>query len=391
MKVLSVVGARPNFMKVAPIISAIRKHNELARQARGAGAVEHVLLHTGQHYDKNMSGIFFRDLELPAPDIFLGVGPGSHAAQTSEIMKRFEGVLLKEKPNLVIVVGDVNSTVACALVSSKIFYGPAASRPLIAHVEAGLRSFDRSMPEEINRILTDHVSDILFVTEQSGVKNLKAEGIPGDKIYFVGNTMIDTLLAFRNKAGKSKILQKLNLVSKNKANPYALLTLHRPSNVDNKGILLEIIQALEEFSGDLPIIFPAHPRTEDRIKTFDVRGYFNSPCSSGHGIKTKTGKINLIRPLGYLDFLCLMKNAKLVLTDSGGVQEETTCLGVPCVTIRENTERSVTVTEGTNIIAGVNKDGIIDAIRYQLGREVKKNVPKNCAKELGRKRSSKDS
>lgn len=399
MKIISVVGARPNFMKVSPIISVINKYNKKTLEGSSTqregnipeAPICHMLLHTGQHYDENMSDAFFGDLNLPKPDIYLGVGSASHAVQTAEIMNKFETVLLKEKPDIVIVVGDVNSTLACALVASKISYDLTSSRPLIAHVEAGLRSFDRSMPEEINRILTDHISDILFVTEENGIKNLKNEGISQDKIHFVGNTMIDTLLSFRVKAKKSKILQKLGLInSTNKLNrkktadsiiPYGLLTLHRPSNVDNKEAFWNIIQALNKISRQIPVIFPAHPRTQNRIKEFGFGDYFNFNGSDEVDIHIRkkislNRKIICLDPLGYLDFLFLMMNAKIVLTDSGGIQEETTCLGIPCVTIRENTERPTTVIEGTNIIAGVKKDGIVNAIQHQLNREVKNKIPK---------------
>ena len=306
MKIVSVVGARPNFMKVAPIISAINEYNHkienTINSTNKTNAITHILVHTGQHYDENMSDAFFKDLELPKPDIYLGVGSASHAVQTAEIMKRFEKVLLEEKPDIVIVVGDVNSTLACALVASKIEYPTSNSqlvtynlkrrKPLIAHVEAGLRSFDRSMPEEINRILTDHISDFLFVTEPSGIENLKNEGISENKIYFVGNTMIDTLLAFHKKAQQSKILYKLGLINQRlrtkdqRLTPYALLTLHRPSNVDNKETFLNIIEALKEISKYIPIIFPAHPRTQTRIKQFRLEQYFKRFSTSNLQLAT---------------------------------------------------------------------------------------------------------
>lgn len=394
MKILSIVGARPNFMKVAPIITAIRDHNAKAAEAganKSSGQLLHKLVHTGQHYDKMMSDAFFNDLDLPKPDIFLGVGSGSHAAQTAEIMMRFEPVLLQEKPDVVIVVGDVNSTVACALVASKTAIDPHGKRPLIAHVEAGLRSFDRSMPEEINRILTDHVSDMLFVTEESGIENLRREGIPEDKIHFVGNTMIDTLLAFEKKADQSSILSQLGLGNnhggkllqgENNIVPFALLTLHRPSNVDDRETFVHIVDALSELASDLPIVFPVHPRTRQRVKEYALESFF---CNGNpnEAIKNEglcaNGKIVLIDPLGYLDFLCLMKNAEIVLTDSGGIQEETTFLGVPCITIRENTERPVTVTHGTNILTRVNKSDLKEAFDRQLKRSVRRDrvMPKN--------------
>jgi UDP-N-acetylglucosamine 2-epimerase (non-hydrolysing) len=352
VKVLSVVGARPNFMKVAPIITAINRHNDGAMQA-----IRHVLLHTGQHYDAIMSGAFFTDLQLPTPDVWLGVGSGSHAVQTADIMKSFEAVLLAERPDFVVVVGDVNSTMACAVVTSKIAFDAGGSRPRVVHVEAGLRSFDRSMPEEVNRVITDHVSDLLFVTEQSGVQNLQHEGISPDQIHFVGNTMIDSLLAFEEKADASPVLERLGFRTQDGGvSDYALLTLHRPSNVDDPEAFLDILAGLNELGDDCPIVFPAHPRTQHRITQFGLR------------LETGGTRIALIDPLGYLDFVALMKHARLVVTDSGGIQEETTCLGIPCVTVRDNTERPVTVTHGTNTIAGTTAAPIRAAIRRQLER-----------------------
>jgi len=391
MKILTVVGARPNFMKAAPIIAAINEHNErvLANSAdRPARTIRHILVHTGQHYDELMSGSFFSDLNLPKPDIHLGVGSGSHAIQTSEIMKKFEEVLLGRKPDVVVVVGDVNSTLACALVTAKISFDSAGSRPVIVHVEAGLRSFDRSMPEEINRILTDHVSDLLFVTEESGLQNLRNEGVSLDKVHFVGNTMIDSLLNFKEKAETSTILEKLALLRQvgvnrgaNSVTPYALLTLHRPSNVDNRDVFLNILAGLEELTTHCPVVFPAHPRTQRRIREFGFEFRLGTTARKHNGnardARNCRGGIILTDPLGYLDFLCLMKHATLVVTDSGGIQEETTILGTPCVTVRENTERPVTVESGTNTIAGTKTDTIKDAIRRQIGTERKDCVPKN--------------
>jgi len=389
MKILTVVGARPNFMKAAPIIAAINAHNErIVAKAAGpqearVGIIRHILVHTGQHYDEVMSGSFFNDLNLPKPHIHLGVGSGSHAAQTSEIMKKFEEVLLGERPDVVVVVGDVNSTLACALDTSKISFDSNGSRPLIAHVEAGLRSFDSSMPEEVNRIVTDHVSDLLFVTEESGLQNLRNEGLPADKIHFVGNTMIDSLLHFREKAEASTILEKLGLTGQagtnggaKSATRYALLTLHRPSNVDNRDVFGNIIAGLEELAADCPVVFPVHPRTQRRIREFGFEFSFGTngtkPQTNSHG-----SSMIVTDPLGYLDFLCLMKHAKLVVTDSGGIQEETTILGIPCVTVRENTERPVTVKSGTNTIAGTKTDAIKNAIRRQLDLKTGNGVPKN--------------
>jgi UDP-N-acetylglucosamine 2-epimerase (non-hydrolysing) len=394
MKILTIVGARPNFMKAGPIIAAINEHNGTLlehspnRPRQQVETIRHVLVHTGQHYDELMSGSFFNDLNLPKPDVHLGVGPGSHAVQTAEIMKKFEQVLLGEKPDVVVVVGDVNSTLACALVTSKIYFDSDGSRPVIAHVEAGLRSFDRSMPEEINRILTDHVSDLLFVTEESGFRNLRNEGVSPDKIHFVGNTMIDSLLNFKEKAEKSTVLERLALVvqagkngGSNSVSRYALLTLHRPSNVDNRAVLLNILGGLSELATDCPVVFPVHPRTQGRIREFGIEFDPGAGAAEHKGDLRVSGNcrrgIILTDPLGYLDFLCLMKHATLVVTDSGGIQEETTILGVPCITVRENTERPVTVESGTNTIAGTKADTIKDAIRRQLGRKRGSGVPKN--------------
>ena len=393
MKIMSVVGARPNFMKVAPIIAAIREHNSeitASRSFKGNQAVgepiQHVLVHTGQHYDQLMSGSFFEDLNLPKPDVHMDVGSSSHAIQTADIMRRFEAVLLQEKPEVVVVVGDVNSTVACALVAAKISWDASGTRPLIAHVEAGLRSFDRSMPEEINRILTDHLSDLLFVTEKSGLRNLAREGLSSDKVHFVGNTMIDSLLAYKDKADASLILSDLGLrkgVTNNGSGhavtPYALVTLHRPGNVDNPDALLNILDGLVGLTAQYPVIFPAHPRTRNRIRDFGLDHYFEpnhqQPGTSRPSAAIQSGAIRMIEPLGYLDFVCLMKNAKLVVTDSGGIQEETTCLGVSCVTVRENTERPITLKVGTNRLAGIHTEGVSDAIRRQLRRKPGKGMP----------------
>jgi len=380
MKIMSVVGARPNFMKVGPIIAAINTYNDLPPVGTVRGdskAIHHVLVHTGQHYDQLMSDSFFADLGLPRPDVHLGVGSGSHSTQTAEIMRKFEGILLHERPDVLLVVGDVNSTLACALVAAKISLDDLGTRPLIAHVESGLRSFDRSMPEEINRILVDQLSDLLFVTEESGVRNLANEGIPAEKVFLVGNTMIDSLLAYKEKADESTILDDLGLrkdmansKSTLSAQPYALLTLHRPANVDRRDAFENILEGLEDVAMQYPIIFPAHPRTRKRITDFGLERYFTSgdvPCKQGISAAVSgSGAIRMIAPLGYIDFLCLIKNAKMVLTDSGGIQEETTCLGVPCVTLRENTERPATVEVGTNVLAGVKKEGIREATRRQM-------------------------
>lgn len=320
MKILHVVGARPNFMKVAPVIRALGNKNGISQ----------ILVHTGQHYDINMSDIFFSQLGIPAPDINLDVGSGSHAVQTAQIMTRMETVLLEAKPDLVLVPGDVNSTVAAALVCAKLLIS-------VGHVEAGLRSFDRTMPEEINRLLTDQIADLLFTPSVDGDDNLIREGIPQEKIHLVGNVMIDTLVRLLPAAEAlwPKLSSELNVAEKQ----YGLVTLHRPSNVDDPVILSNILRALGEISENLPIIFPIHPRTRARIRET--------------GLEMKTdGRLQLTEPIGYLDFLCLQQRAKLVITDSGGIQEETTFLGVPCLTVRENTERPVTVTIGTNILVG---------------------------------------
>jgi UDP-N-acetylglucosamine 2-epimerase (non-hydrolysing) len=388
MKIMSVVGARPNFMKAAPIIAAIREHNNrVSTGSPGCEGLSHILVHTGQHYDQLMSDSFFADLDLPQPDVHLGVGSGSHALQTAEIMRKFEEVLVREKPDLLVVVGDVNSTVACALVAAKISFGNAGRRPLIAHVEAGLRSFDRTMPEEINRILTDQLADLLFVTEESGLHNLAREGVPAAKVHFVGNTMIDSLLAYQDKAEASTILDDLGLRNGGPANGsgksatlYALLTLHRPANVDSRDALLNILEGLEKVAQQFPVVFPAHPRTQKRIAEFGLESRFEweHTRNGSTTLDTANGRsgIRVIRPLGYLDFLCLMKHARVVVTDSGGIQEETTCLGVPCVTVRENTERPVTLQSGTNILAGVRKEGIREAVSRQLERAFCNEAPR---------------
>ena len=372
IKLCIIAGARPNFMKIAPIVHEIRKHN-----ASTASLLNYLIVHTGQHYDERMSRIFFDNLELPPPDIDLGVGSASHAIQTAEIMKRFESVCTQEKPTHIIVVGDVNSTIACALVGSKLGIK-------IVHVEAGLRSFDRTMPEEINRVLTDAISDTLFTTEESANQNLHHEGIVDEKIHFVGNVMIDTLLKHKRKAEQSDILFRLGLkgsqvnsprgirgeISEQSVISYAILTLHRPSNVDNKLILQRILEALVNISREIPIIFPIHPRTLKRIEEFGFREYFlASPTGFSPPFSAKGGRIWIVEPLGYLDFLQLMSHSKLILTDSGGIQEESTILGIPCVTMRENTERPITVQCGTNRLVGTSSDKIISASQDALNGE----------------------
>jgi UDP-N-acetylglucosamine 2-epimerase (non-hydrolysing) len=309
--------------------------------------IESVLVHTGQHYSDNMSDNFFEDLEIPSPDVNLEVGSDSHAQQTGEIMKRFEPVVLEHRPDAVLVVGDVNSTVACALVATKLGIKTV-------HVEAGLRSFDRTMPEEINRVLTDAISDVLFVTEPSGIVNLKNEGIDGCKVHLVGNVMIDTLEMYRKKADRSSVLVRLNLPPKG----FCVVTLHRPSNVDECGAFGRIVDALAEIQKQMKVVFPVHPRT---LKQFEstglIRGLVDFP------------NIMLVEPLGYFDFMKLMSESGIVITDSGGVQEETTVLGIPCLTVRENTERPITITEGTNLLVGTNTDSIVLGFRESLRRK----------------------
>jgi len=341
-------------MKLAAIANAIKESNAI----KPASPIIHIIVHTGQHYDEKMSHGFFNDLGIPKPDINLEVGSGSHALQTAEIMKRFEQVLLSEKPDALLVVGDVNSTIACALVAAKIEYpkGVGRKRPVIVHVEAGLRSFDRDMPEEVNRVLTDSLSDMLFVTEQSGIDNLVREGVAADKIYFVGNVMIDTLRQHLEKARKSQIMDELNVLK-----PYALVTLHRPSNVDARETLQSLLECLVEISREISIIFPIHPRTRNNIKKFELEY-----------VLEKSDKISLVDPLGYLDFLNLTTNSYVVITDSGGLQEETTYLGIPCVTLRENTERPVTVDVGTNYLIGTSPSKIRETVNEILTGNMKK-------------------
>jgi UDP-N-acetylglucosamine 2-epimerase (non-hydrolysing) len=314
MKILHVVGARPNFMKVAPVFRALADFE----------GFQQTLVHTGQHYDYNMSEVFFQELGLPAPDCNLEVGSGSHAQQTSQIMSRFDPIVLSHKPDMVVVYGDVNSTVAAALVCAKLMVP-------VAHVEAGLRSFDRSMPEEINRILTDQLSDLLFTPSQDGNGNLTKEGIHPDKVHFVGNVMIDTLIRMLPTAMK-QLPPGLPPV-------YALLTLHRPSNVDDPDWLQSCVEMLRQLSHDIPVLFPVHPRTRQRIAELD------DAAGPNHDFR-------LLDPVSYVQFLGLQSRAKVVITDSGGIQEETTYLGVPCLTVRENTERPITTTLGTNVLVG---------------------------------------
>ena len=330
IKVVNVVGARPNFMKVAPLVDAMKRREHQFTP---------LVVHTGQHYDAMMSDAFFKDLGLPEPDLYLSVGSASHAAQTAAVMERFEPVVIQEQPDWVLVVGDVNSTLACALVCVKLGVK-------VAHVEAGLRSRDRSMPEEINRLLTDQISDLLFTPSQDADENLRAEGIPDERIRFVGNIMIDSLNKQLERAKASSVRQDLGVADRD----YAVLTLHRPSNVDDRETLKRILGALEEIGKRVPIIFPVHPRTRKMMTELGLESA--SLAESG---------LRLIEPLGYLDFLRLYSGARLVLTDSGGIQEETTVLGIPCVTLRENTERPITVEMGTNTIVGTDPQKITKA------------------------------
>jgi UDP-N-acetylglucosamine 2-epimerase (non-hydrolysing) len=353
-KILCVAGARPNFMKVAPVLRALDGHERL----------EGRLVHTGQHYDARLSRVFFEELGLPRPDIALEVGSGSHAVQTAEILRRFEPVLEAEQPQVVVVVGDVNSTLAGALAASKFMLrAPFVCstgrrlRPLVAHVEAGLRSFDEDMPEEVNRRLTDAISDVLFISEPSGHANLRREGVAENRLFFVGNVMIDSLLMVRERAATSPVLERLSLT----AGGYGVVTLHRPSNVDNPVALGDRLAALDELAARLPLVFPVHPRTEARLRDL--------------GLALEPSRWRIVPPLGYVDFVRLLSSARLVVTDSGGIQEETTVLGVPCVTLRESTERPVTVTDGTNVLAGTSREGIRAAFDQALVRRVEARRP----------------
>src|SRR5579862_1593632 len=345
MRIVNVVGARPNFMKMAPL---------LTEYARYPDKFAPLLVHTGQHYDDNMSKLFFEQLGLPKPDVYLGVGSGSHGAQTARVMIELEKLLTADRPDLVMVVGDVNSTMAAAIVAAKLCIP-------VAHVEAGLRSFDRTMPEEVNRVVTDALSDYCFTTSADAGENLVREGMAKEKIFFVGNVMIDTLLRLRDESLKSNIREQLKLSLE-----YGYVTLHRPSNVDSKAVLAGILTALETVQQRLPLAFPVHPRTQARLEEF---GYWDKIV--------KWPNVRIVKPLGYLDSLCLMAGAKLVLTDSGGIQEETTVLGIPCLTVRENTDRPVTVTEGTSVLVGMSSANIVSEARKIIeGHGKKGHIPK---------------
>jgi UDP-N-acetylglucosamine 2-epimerase (non-hydrolysing) len=375
MKIVNVVGARPNLMKIAPLLWEMRKATEM----------EPVLVHTGQHYDHALNDVFFRQLDIQEPDHHLGVGSGSHGYQTAQVILKLEGLLTDLRPDLVVVVGDVNSTLAAALTAAKL-------RIPVAHVEAGLRSFDRTMPEELNRIVTDSISNFLFITEPSGVENLRKEGLgrflnQGEPLAeisadilaavgvcrndslrlgaLVGNVMIDTLYKFKERAEEEA---QIRIPEQD----YALLTLHRPGNVDDPKKLRRLVETLHQVSGEIPIFFPCHPRTRKKIEEFQLQGFF-----FGHqAFSSQTAKrgIHLLEPLGYLDFLKLMANARLVLTDSGGIQEETTILGVPCLTLRENTERPSTITNGTNVLVGSDPGKIFACVLEVLRNGWKKGL-----------------
>lgn len=369
MKLFLVAGARPNFMKIAPIIRALRAKQEVEKmgscevgkegERRGqpsASSLNWKLIHTGQHYDESMSQVFFDELEIPAPDYNLEVGSGSHAEQTAKIMVEFEKICGEERPDCVVVVGDVNSTLACSIVAKKMGIK-------VAHVEAGLRSGDWNMPEEVNRVVTDSISDYLFVTEKNGKENLLREGKSPESVFFVGHVMVDNLLYMKSRLEDAKLRSSKVGKLKKTLGKYAFLTLHRPSNVDDPETFRGISDALNEISKDLPILFPVHPRTQNQLNLLPFTFYL-SPS------------IHLLPPLGYKESLYLWKDAALVLTDSGGLQEETTALGVPCFTIRENTERPITIEEGTNTLVGTKKDGITRAFRdFINGSKKKGRIP----------------
>jgi UDP-N-acetylglucosamine 2-epimerase (non-hydrolysing) len=343
-KIDLIVGARPNFMKAAPLLRELKRDSSGFRPR---------LVHTGQHYDPKMSKLFFDDLGMEPPDVFLGVGSGTHAEQTAKIMVEYEKTALASKPDLVVVFGDVNSTMAAAIVAAKLWIQ-------IAHVEAGLRSFDSQMPEEINRIVTDRLSNYLFVTEPSGLKNLKAEGVPDEKIFFAGNIMIDSLIASLDACQKSTVLTDLSLTPGN----YVCMTLHRPSNVDNAERLRELLEMIIQIAKQIPIVFPCHPRTKKEMTQLGMLD------------RVSGDRLKVIEPLGYLDFLRLQSSCKFVLTDSGGIQEETTYLKIPCITMRESTERPVTVDVGSNVLTGPYPDKVLEAVRQILsGKHKQGQIP----------------
>jgi len=339
MKILNVVGARPNFMKVAPLHRAFLRH----------GGFASLIIHTGQHYDEKMSEVFFRQLELPPPDLHLGVGGGSHAQQTARIMIAFEQCLVEQQPDLVLVVGDVNSTMACSLVAAKCLVP-------VAHIEAGLRSGDRTMPEEINRLVTDRISDLLFVTEQSGLDHLRAEGVPAEKIHFVGNVMIDSLAHFRERARRVLVLEELKLRSQD----YLFMTMHRPVNVDSREGLAEVLSLLARLTDRIKVVFPMHPRILKRMQEFGFAARLEA-----------LPNLLAMEPVGYLECLKLMENAAVVITDSGGIQEETTYLRVPCLTLRETTERPITIELGTNELLSLDAELVFERVMKILAGDVR--------------------
>ncbi|HMD30992.1 MAG TPA: UDP-N-acetylglucosamine 2-epimerase (non-hydrolyzing) [Candidatus Acidoferrales bacterium] len=356
-RLLFVAGARPNFVKVGPLLAAVAPQDGEAR-------AEVHLVHTGQHYDDAMSRLFFDEMELPRPNVHLEVGSGKHGAQTGLILERLEPVVIEWRPDAVVVVGDVNSTIAAALVAAKLHVA-------VAHVEAGLRSFDRTMPEEINRVLTDQLARWLFVTEPSGVENLRREGRPESGIHLVGNVMIDALRRFLPVAQKTRVLEELGMAGAGgNARPFVLVTLHRPSNVDAVETLEPLLAGLAEVAQDAPVVFPVHPRTAERLERFGLGRYFSTAWDArGAGLR-------MLSPLGYLEFLHLESRAATVVTDSGGVQEETTALGVPCFTLRNSTERPITIEEGTNTLVGGDVAALVRGVRETLaGRGKRGRVP----------------
>ena len=338
--IVHVVGARPNYMKIAPVMDALRPETRLRQ----------LLINTGQHYDEAMAAGFLRELQLPTPDRDLGVGSASHAVQTAKVMMAFEEICLADRPDLVVVVGDVNSTMAASLVAAKLLIP-------IAHVEAGLRSFDRTMPEEINRIVTDRLADLLLTPSRDGNENLKAEGTPEEKIHLVGNVMIDTLKRHLPLAKLERVRDRIPVGN----GPYAVLTLHRPSNVDEPRTLGNILRAVRDVAARMPVVFPVHPRTRNRLREFDLESQLDGTI--------------LTEPLGYIDFLALTSHARLILTDSGGLQEESTALGIPCLTLRENTERPITVSEGTNRVVGTRTADILEGVDRALGPATVARIP----------------
>ena len=362
-RIFNVVGARPNFMKIAPLLAEMRKHSELSP----------VLVHTGQHYDYQMSQVFFDQLGVPQPDYNLDVGSGTHHAQTADVMKRFGELVERDRPDLIVVVGDVNSTMACALVAAK------ETIPL-AHVEAGLRSFDRGMPEEVNRVVTDSVSDLLFTTEESGGVNLRREGVAEDKIFFVGNVMIDSLVRGLEAARQSPLVRRLGLPEKG----FAVLTLHRPSNVDDPMRLRSLLEVITDVAQRLPVIFPVHPRTAAKVSD---AGIGNMKSWDGESAISSPG-IWTMSPAAYLDFIGMVDRAALVVTDSGGIQEETCYLGVPCLTLRANTERPVTLSAGTNRLVGTDPENLrreaLGMLDKMNGRSAPEQAPSRPALWDGR-------